>query len=167
MLAERLAKGMRSAWEGAQSQRRPIAAADVEWRTTKVALPARDTLDELKLVSLLENKDAAPRERARAARELAFLRRCTGGQKTTLACLRLGSTYVLHMPGELFIEYQLAAQQMRPTNTVCMAAYGDYGPGYIGTKIAYSQGGYETSFVSRTAPEVEEVLMIAIKKLLR
>jgi len=52
---------------------------------------------------------------------------------------------VLHMPGELFVEYQLAAQRMRPNDTVCMAAYGDYGPGYIGTQIAYTQGGYETS----------------------
>ena len=53
------------------------------------------------------------------------------------------------MPGELFIEYQLAAEKMRPDATVCMAAYGDYGPGYIGTEIAYTQGGYETGPVSR------------------
>ena len=51
---------------------------------------------------------------------------------------------------------------MRPDATVCMAAYGDYGPGYIGTEIAYSQGGYETSYVSRVAPEVEKVLTDAI-----
>jgi hypothetical protein len=48
-----------------------------------------------------------------------------------------------------------------------MAAYGDYGPEYIGTKIAYSQGGYETGPVSRTAPEVEDVLMKAMRELLR
>ena len=54
---------------------------------------------------------------------------------------------VLHMPGELLIEYQLAAQQLRPDLFVAMAAYGDYAPGYIATEIAYSQGGYETSRV--------------------
>jgi hypothetical protein len=70
------------------------------------------------------------------------------------------------MPGELFVEYQLAAQEMLPDNTVCMAAYGDYGPGYIGTAVAYPQGGYETSIVSRVAPEVEEVLMTALRELL-
>jgi hypothetical protein len=48
-----------------------------------------------------------------------------------------------------------------------MAAYGDYGAGYIGTAIAYSQGGYETSPVSRTAPEVEAVLMAAMRQLLQ
>ena len=47
-----------------------------------------------------------------------------------------------------------------------MAAYGDYGPGYIGTKIAYSQGGYETGRVSRVAPQVEKVLMDAMKHFL-
>ncbi len=71
------------------------------------------------------------------------------------------------MPGELFVEYQLAAQEMKPEKFVAMAAYGDYGPGYIGTRIAYSQGGYETGPVSRTSPEVEEVLMTALRELLR
>jgi hypothetical protein len=48
-----------------------------------------------------------------------------------------------------------------------MAAYGDYGPGYIGTEIAYAQGGYETSpGASRVAPQVEQVLMDAITQLL-
>jgi hypothetical protein len=71
------------------------------------------------------------------------------------------------MPGELFVEYQLAAQQMRPQETVCMAAYGDYGPGYIGTEIAYTQGGYEVGpNSSNTAPAVERVLMDAMKHLL-
>jgi hypothetical protein len=67
----------------------------------------------------------------------------------------------------LFVEYQLAAQALRPQDTVCMAAYGDYGPGYIGTTAAYPQGGYETGIVSRVDPSVEEVLMAAITDLLK
>jgi len=66
------------------------------------------------------------------------------GETIDIACLKIGPAYVLHMPGELFVEYQLAAQKMRPDSPVLMAAYGDYGPGYIGTAIAYTQGGYET-----------------------
>lgn len=74
---------------------------------------------------------------------------------------------MLHLPGELFVEYQLAAQKMRPDLFVAMAAYGDYAPGYIGTEIAYGQGGYETSErASRVAPEVEGVLMQAMRELL-
>jgi hypothetical protein len=49
-----------------------------------------------------------------------------------------------------------------------MAAYGDYGAGYIGTEIAYGQGGYETSpRASNVGPAVEKALMDAVKKLLR
>jgi len=71
------------------------------------------------------------------------------------------------MPGELFVEYQLAAQKMRPDDFVAMAAYGDYGPGYIGLQRSYSQGGYETGVVSRVAPQVEQVLMDAMRSLLQ
>jgi hypothetical protein len=46
-----------------------------------------------------------------------------------------------------------------------MAAYGDYGPGYIGTAVAYTQGGYETGIVSRVAPAVETMLLGAIHDL--
>ena len=79
------------------------------------------------------------------------------------------------MPGELFVEYQLAAQQMVDGDAeVMMAAYGDYGPGYIGTEAAYDYGPlcYETAQgppprgTSRVAPEAEHVLMSAMRTLL-
>ena len=44
------------------------------------------------------------------------------------------------MPGELFVEYQLAAKAERKDLFVAMAAYGDYGPYYIGTAVAYTEG---------------------------
>jgi hypothetical protein len=114
--------------------------------------------------------DATTDDRTRlgAALQLAYLTRVTEGHKLQLSCLQLGDVRILHMPGELFVEYQLAAQKMRPDKTICMAAYGDYGPGYIGTEIAYSQGGYETQpRSSNTAPQVEQVLMDALRKLLK
>lgn len=72
------------------------------------------------------------------------------------------------MPGELFVEYQLAAKAKRPDLFVAMAAYGDLGPGYIGTADAYKKGGYEVSDrASSVAPEVEGVLMKAMFQLLQ
>ena len=71
------------------------------------------------------------------------------------------------MPGELFVEYQLEAQRLRPDLVVAMAAYGDYGPAYIGTRVSYDQGGYETGpDASFVAPEVESTLMGTIATLL-
>jgi hypothetical protein len=102
------------------------------------------------------------------ASRLAWLRRCKAGHKIDVACLKLSRARILHMPGELFVEYQLAAKAQRPDLFVAMAAYGDYAPWYVGTAIAYEQGGYETEpRSSNVAPEVEAVLVDTIRKLLR
>ena len=163
VLARRLEAGMKAAWEA--TKKTPIAAADVEWRVNPVSLPVRERTTEAWCKKMLEDNKVSVRERAHVARDLAFLRRIKGGHEIPLTCLRLGQTYVLHMPGELFVDYQLAAQKMRPDDFVCMAAYGDAGTTYIGTKIAYSQGGYEVTR-SRVAPQVEDVLIPAIRRLL-
>jgi hypothetical protein len=165
-LAGRLAGGMAAAWSA--TNRVPITSADIGWRTRDVKLPLSPMLvDEAPIVQLLDNASAMPRYRVQAARDLAWARRVNSGRAIQLSCLRLGPVQVLHMPGELFIEYQLAAAAMKPQSTICMAAYGDYGPGYIGTEIAYWQGGYETGIVSRVAPGVEKVLLGAIGDLLK
>jgi len=165
VLAQRLARGLEEAWKA--TRKSPLRAADIEWRVEPVALPLREELaDDAPAVKLLADTTANFRERARAARQLAWSRRCKAGHRIDLSCLWLGPARVLHMPGELFVEYQLAAQRMRPDAMVCMAAYGDDGCGYIGTEIAYSQGGYETGPVSQVAPHVERVLMDAMKSLL-
>ncbi|HUY33939.1 MAG TPA: hypothetical protein VMV69_14425 [Pirellulales bacterium] len=165
ILAERLAAGMKAGWEN--TKKLPIAAADVRWRSKNVVLPASPGLREEPLVRWVEDSTVAPRDRVRAARDLVWLRRCRMNDPIELTCLRLGPAWIVHMPGELFVEYQLAAETMRPDAVVCMAAYGDYGPGYIGTELAYPQGGYETGPVSRVAPEVEGVLMDALRELLQ
>jgi len=164
ILADRLAEGMRRAWDA--TERRPIRAADVQWRICPVVLPVRKTITEEACQQKIHDQSLRERERRFAARDLAWLGRMQSGHRIPLACLRLGETHVLHMPGELCIGYQLAAQKMRPDDFVGMAAYGDLGPGYICQKIAYSQGGYETGRVSRVAPDVGETLTAAMRQLL-
>ena len=115
----------------------------------------------------LENSEATPSERASAARKLSYLARVKAQQPTELQCLSLGPHRVLHFPGELFVEYHLAAQEMWPEGEVFFTAYGDYGPGYIGTAKSYEEGGYETQpRVSSVSPEVESVLLNATRRLL-
>ncbi len=166
VLTDRMADGMRRAW--AATKRTPITAADCEWRVQPVDLPLPSYLDADKLRATLENPTATESERLTAAAKLAYVLRRKEGRPIELSCLKLGRTYLVHMPGELFVEYQLAAQKMRPDDTVCMAAYGDYGTGYIGTEIAYAQGGYETQpSSSNTAPSVERVLLDGLRVLLK
>lgn len=166
VLADKVAAGMKEAWE--TTEKSPISENDVNWSFEPVALPVASHLDEATLVETVRNKDAKPSARWFAAKHLLWLRRCRQQDTIDLSCLSLKNSRVLHMPGELFVEYQLAAQAMRPDLFVAMAAYGDYSPGYIGTEIAYSQGGYETSArASRVAPSAEKVLMDAVEKLLK
>jgi hypothetical protein len=165
LLAARLASGMKTAWEA--TRKYPVNRDQVAWKVRAVALPAAERLDAKELEQTIADEKAELRVRLQAARGLAWLRRCTAGEKIDIGYLQLGPIAVLHMPGELFVEYQLAAQQMRPGLPVVMAAYGDYGPGYIGLADSYSKGGYETGPVSRVAPVVENVLMSAMRELLK
>lgn len=165
VLADRVAAGMKLAWEN--TQKSPVTADDVSWNFVPVVLPAGKHLVEKDLKAALEDDNEKPVTRWFAAKQLIWLRRCLSGDTIDIGCLSVKNARVLHMPGELFVEYQLNAAKLRPDLFVAMAAYGDYAPGYIGTEIAYGQGGYETSNrASKVAPEVEGVLMGAVKKLL-
>jgi hypothetical protein len=164
VLAQRLADGMKRAWEA--TEKFPLAPEDVGWKVVPVALPPAPGLAEAQLETALRESDKVLQ--SETAAQLVWLRRCQAGYRTELSCLRLGQARVLHLPGELFVEYQLAAKQMRRDLFVAMAAYGDYGPGYIGTALAYEQGGYETGpRVSNVAPGVEAVLLDGLRELLR
>lgn len=165
VLADRVAAGMAEAWEN--EKKVAITADDVGWKTVAVALPPSAFLEEAEIIAALKDPQIPARRRVDIASKLVWLRRCKAGDKIDLAMLTLGRARVLHMPGELFVEYQLAAQEMRPDLFVAMAAYGDYAPGYIGTEIAYEQGGYETGRdASLVSPAVERVLMAGLQTLL-
>lgn len=162
VLARRLAHGMERAW--ASMTRSPIQPADVGWSSVAVQLPVAPHLKP-------DDLDAAIRRPSPAlyvqAAQLAFVERRQQQAPTDLSCLRLGDIRILHLPGELFVEYQLAARLMRPDLRVAMAAYGDYGPQYIGTEMAYGLGGYETEpRSSGVAPAAQRILMPALQQLL-
>lgn len=166
VLAGRVFAGLKSAWDSQKKQ--PVTAGDLEWRVKPVSLPVRHPDGEKSLLEQLADEKQPFAKRAFAARDLVFIRRMAAGGTIPFGNLRIGSAQILHMPAELFIEYQLAAQQMRPADFIAMAAYGDNAPSYIGTEIAYTQGGYEVGdHVSRVSPAVEKVLMAAMKELLR
>jgi hypothetical protein len=164
-LAERLADGMRRAWQG--THREPIAPDGVRWDAESIALPPSRHLSATNLAAEVREKDSRLTLEGHASR-LAWLERCQAGHKVDLGCLRLGRARLLFLPGELFVEYQLAAKARCPNQFVAVAAYGDYAPWYIGTAAAYEEGGYETEpRSSNVAPEVEVVITDAMEKLLR
>ncbi len=165
VLADRVRDGMKKA--AAASQKSSVKGHDVRWKHVEVVLPLASHMDEAKLKAQIEDPATPEAQRVHAADKLSYLNRVKNGNKIQISCLEIGKNSIVFMPGELFVEYQLAATHMRPDRNVIMAAYGDYGPFYIGTKVAYPQGGYETSpGASNVAPEVESVLLKAMSDVL-
>lgn len=164
ILAQRLYAGMKQAFENAVPI--PLSDDSIAWDFRSVRLPLAGHLNQQELITRLQATPA--RGYISLADQLAWCQRVEAGHAIDITCLKVGTVRMLHMPGELFVEYQLAAKRMRPDLHVMMAAYGDYGPGYIGTAVAYEEGGYETlPTSSNVAPESEQILLDAMENLLR
>ena len=156
ILARRLADGMERAWKN--STKIPVTAGEFFWKTAPVLLPVSDALIK-KIENLSGTSDFLPES------AILWAKRTLSGKTIDVACLSIGKARILFVPGELFVEYQLAAKSFRPDLAVSMAAYGEYGPSYIGSREAYGQGGYEIES-SPVAENVEDVLLSAFRKLL-
>ncbi|HEX4613096.1 MAG TPA: hypothetical protein VH092_33215 [Urbifossiella sp.] len=163
VLRDRMHAAMTAAWRGTTR----TAVDGFEWRFEPVRLPPRREAafgEEASRAALNDEKATAAR-RNNAAFQLAWLKRTE--TPIEVGCLDFGGRVLsLHLPGEAFVEYQLAAQRMRPDASVFVAAYGDDGPGYIPTARAYIEGGYEPT-VALSGPDSEEILLRAARKLFR
>jgi len=162
VLQHRMNAALTAAWK--HTIRKPLKS--IHWRVQAVKLPPRSeaSYGEVESQKLLSDTKAPTARRNNAAFQLAWLKRIK--IPIELSCLNFGnSVFNLFLPGEPFIEYQLAAQKLRPDAVVNVAAYGDGGPGYIPTAKAYLEGGYEPT-VALCGPESETILMNAIRKLL-
>jgi hypothetical protein len=161
VLRDRIHKAMTAAWKATKRH----ALTTWQWRVEPIRLPPRreKSFGEEASRKVMEDAKATKAQRVNAAFQLAWLRR----QDTPieLTCLDLGKALVLHLPGEPFVEYQLAAQKMRADAFVCVAGYGDGGLGYVPTDKAYLEGGYEPT-VALAAPS-EKRLKEAMAKALK
>ena len=164
VLAERIEKAMEQAWENTEKKK----VEKPQWRHTWVQLPIAEHMKKDSLWTVLKDSvQATPDQRFSAARKIAWLDLQEKGRGINISSLQLGSTWLLHLPSEIFVEYQLYAQSLHPDGHVCTAGYGEGGQGYIGTEIAYTQGGYEVQpRVSMVAPSSEQVVKNAIETVL-
>jgi hypothetical protein len=162
ILRDRIHKAMTESWKG--TKRHKIDGWD--WRFEPVKfLPRREpSFGAEASTKLLEDAKATAARRNNAAYQLAWLKRVN--TPIELNCLDFGGkVQTLFLPGEAFIEYQLAAPKMRPDSIVYVVSYGDDGTGYIPTAKAYLEGGYEPT-VALTSADSEDLLLKAMKKLL-
>ena len=161
ILQDRIYTAMKAAWQA--TQRHPLSGW--EWRIEPVKLPPRSEksfgLDESR--KQLEDSKQSKARRGNGAFQIAWRKRVD--QPIELTCLDFGKAVALHLPGEPFIEYQLAAQHMKKDSFVCVAGYGDDGTGYIPTDKAFLEGGYEPT-VALAAP-CESLMKRTLAKLLK
>lgn len=163
VLRDRMHAAMTAAWRATTR----TAVDGFEWRFEPVRLrPRREpSFGEAASRAVLNDEKAPAARRNNAAFQLAWLRRVD--TPIEVGCLDFGGRVLtLHLPGEAFVEYQLAAQRMRPDAAVFVAAYGDDGPGYIPTARAFIEGGYEPT-VALSNSDSEDILLRAARKLLR
>ncbi|MDB6165351.1 MAG: hypothetical protein JWQ83_491 [Lacunisphaera sp.] len=143
--------------------RQPLRQA--EWRTCSIMPEPNPTWTEADLKRLLAAKAGGNVERILAALKLAWIGRFRRQAPLTLSALQLDDISMLHLPAEVFVEYQLRAQQMGRDRFVAVAAYGDDGPFYIPTREEYACGGYEVG-VAFCSDGIDQLLTEGIRELL-
>lgn len=150
----------------AQLQRVALQGASMAWKTAEVLPPPRSSLHAEMLSRQIANKSSAVVDRNRPSYMLSWLHRLEKRTPIVLSSLHVAGVKLLHLPAEMFIEYQLRAQRLQPDDFVCTAAYGDGGPWYIPVKEEYPNGGYEVS-VAFCEPEVDDILTAGMTQILR
>ncbi|MCE2450094.1 MAG: hypothetical protein J4F35_17490 [Candidatus Latescibacteria bacterium] len=156
LFTERIHRAMLEAEQS--NARQPLER--VRWMVEPVQLPPREDMDEENLLAQIASSATGAKVHSKAALMLTYLRRRE--RPIPITCLQLNELVaVVHLPGEIFIEYQL-----RPDAFVAVAGYGDLGTGYITLASSFAEGGYEPvdAFVSGRS---EKIVRAAIEQVLR
>jgi len=163
-LAGRIHAAMVQAFES--TERHPIE--QVDYRVESLMLKPRDTGNFS--VEALEKKLAADSakvfDRCLAAMGLSWHKRCAAGQPIDVPVLDLGRAKFVVMPGEAFVGFQLAAQQLRPDAFVMVAGYGESAPGYIPTGAATRDGFIEAHTWCWVQHDAHEAMIDVLKRAL-
>jgi hypothetical protein len=84
-----------------------------------------------------------------------------------IGALRLGDAALATNPSELFCDIGLAIKRDSPFPWTAIAGYTDGSAGYIPTRYAYPEGGYEVDSACRVNPEAGEMVEATSRRLLR
>lgn len=110
--------------------------------------------------------DEKPFQQCLAAMGLSWRKRCETGKPIEIAAIDFGVAQLLLLPGEAYVEYQLAAQQMRPDQFLCVAGYGDGATGYIPTALQLRENDPNLTDWCWVAPSAEAKLLAAMRTVL-
>jgi hypothetical protein len=163
-LAERLHTAMTIAWR--DTKRQPITRCD--FRVVPLRLEPRN--DAGFTIAELEARltpATQPFQQCLAAMGLSWRRREEAGHRIAIPVLDFGVAQLLLLPGESYVEFQLAAQAARPDSFVCVAGYGEAACGYVPTEQHRAQGDSNLHDWSWIAPGSEARMLEAIHAALK
>jgi len=149
----------------ADAAQAPVPLQSVDWATVDVRPPPQPSPTAAELEAAIADPRGTLVSRLLPAYRLGWLRRCERGLPLVLSRLRLNALSILHLPGEMFVAYQLRARAQRADAPVLVAAYGDDGLWYVPTREEYPAGGYEVT-VAFCTDEVDGLMTDAIRRLL-
>lgn len=160
ILADRLHQGMIAAWKA--TERHDISRA--EFRNVPMRFEPRDTpgFTVADLDKLLQHAD--PKKRNLAAMGLSCRKRFDAGQRIDLPVLDLGAAQLVLLPGESYVEFQLAAQKMRPNSFVMTLGYGECATGYVPPDSAWAENDGNLNPWCWVARGADKVLLDAMRK---
>jgi hypothetical protein len=164
VLAERMYQGMVAAWKATERH----ALKQLGFRTVPLRLEPRDgpgfTVEDLtkRLTS-----DPKPFGQCLAALGLSWRKRADAGHKIDVPVLDFGVAQLVLMPAESYVEYQLAAQKIRPDSFVMVMGYGECAPGYIPTEKAVAESDSNLRDWCWVAPGAEGAMTAALEAALK
>ncbi len=131
----------------------------------EIKLPYREpTEEQIKGTAVGAQRFVDPTIYDKYTGELAEMIRREKTRTTELQVIRIGDVLYASLPGEFFVELGLQVKMAAHPLRAQMVGLGNDHIGYVPTKIAFTRGGYETTFLSSScmAPETGDLVVEAV-----
>ncbi len=164
VFADRLYQGMKAAF--AATTKHPISK--VEFRNVPLQLPLRTKgpFSRSELEASVQNKEN-PHRAELSALGLSWAQRVERQQPIDVPAIDLGGAVLVLLPGEMYVEYQLLAQKLRPDQFVVVLGYGECGPGYVPIERAWEEEDENLGDWCWVARGSEKQVVEALQKVLK
>ena len=137
VLADRIYQAMAEAWK--DTRRQPLAS--LKFRSLPLMLePRSDTGFSKQDLEKRLRTDPKPFGQCLAALGLSWRKRAEARRPIDVPVLDFGPAQLLLLPGEMYVEFQLMAQKLRPDSFVMTLGYGECAPGYVPIERAFEEG---------------------------